>query len=126
MQEHSFLPDFSDDDVIEFAPHNLVKTGRIRDEIRIFFSYTIEDLLKNTCLEKLNIKVPTTTNKNYSPQSFPDKFLGEGVRCQLFKRGSTDWQKGKIKVRVSVEFEPDEPEIKESPSPLDDIRASIN
>jgi hypothetical protein len=48
---------------------------------------------------------------------------------QPFRQG---WQKVKIKIRVNVEFCPDEPEIEDEPeitepeSPLDDIRRKIN
>ncbi|ACB52473.1 hypothetical protein cce_3125 [Crocosphaera subtropica ATCC 51142] len=40
--------------------------------------------------------------------------------------GSNSWKKGKIRLKVSLEFIPDEPKIKEIESPLDDIRQSIN
>lgn len=45
--------------------------------------------------------------------------------CEILRAGSKGWQKGKIKVNVTLEFIPDE--IEENKSPLDDIRqADLN
>ncbi|MDJ0616843.1 MAG: KGK domain-containing protein [Calothrix sp. MO_192.B10] len=55
----------------------------------------------------------------------------EGMRCELLQPGK-DWQKGRVKIKVSLEFCPDEPEIEAisenttSESSLDDIRRKLN
>ncbi|MFW6296407.1 MAG: KGK domain-containing protein, partial [Halothece sp.] len=36
------------------------------------------------------------------------------------------WQKGKFRIRVALEFIPDEPENNQPESPLDDIRQQMN
>ena len=43
-----------------------------------------------------------------------------GQECEILRAGSNGWQKGKIKVNVTLEFIPDEPEVEKSP--LDDLR----
>ncbi|MCT7954051.1 KGK domain-containing protein [Laspinema palackyanum] len=57
------------------------------------------------------------------------KWGGEGITAQVLKYGADGWQKGKV--RISLEFCPDEPEVKktsnepntsEPESPLDEIR----
>ena len=61
------------------------------------------------------------------------KWLGEGVDVEILKYGSPGWKKGKIRIKVSLEFCPDEPypeeisastkgESSEPESPLDEIR----
>lgn len=61
-----------------------------------------------------------------------EKWFGEGVDCELLKLGAKGWQKGKLRVKLTVEFCPEQPEIEESQtnnqseSPLDDIRQMIN
>lgn len=64
-----------------------------------------------------------------------EKWLGEGVDCEALKFGANAWQEGKVRLKVSVEFCPNEPEIQETPeieetpqpeSPLDDLRQKIN
>lgn len=48
----------------------------------------------------------------------------EGQECEILRAGSQGWQKGKLKINVTLEFIPDEPEIETSP--LDDVRQEIN
>jgi hypothetical protein len=55
-----------------------------------------------------------------------ERWLGDGVDCEILKPGAKGWQKGKIRIRVSIEFCPDQPEISQPESPLDDIRQRIN
>ena len=64
-----------------------------------------------------------------------DRWLDKGVDCKTLKFGAKGWQKGKVRIRVSIEFLPDEPEVGETPvtneiaqpeSPLDDLRQMIN
>ncbi|WP_052055896.1 KGK domain-containing protein [Myxosarcina sp. GI1] len=50
------------------------------------------------------------------------KWIDEGLDCELLKLGSYSWQKGKLRIKVTIEFSPDESEIFVSDSPLDDIR----
>ncbi len=62
--------------------------------------------------------------------------FGEGIAGQVLKFDSQGWQKGKIRVKITVEFCPDEPEVEETPesnqleisppeSPLDDLRRQL-
>jgi KGK domain len=64
-----------------------------------------------------------------------ETWLEEGVDCETLKFGAKSWQKGKVRLKVSVEFCPNEPEIDETlateepqqpESPLDDLRQMIN
>jgi 2-iminoacetate synthase ThiH len=65
-------------------------------------------------------------------------WVTEGVKAKVLKYGARDWQEGKVRMRIVVEFCPDEPEVEEiavpnepeSPSepdsPLDEIRRMID
>ncbi len=64
-----------------------------------------------------------------------ERWLGEGVDCEILQVGAKSWQKGKIRIKVTIEFCPDEPEVEETApsneipqpeSPLDDLRQMIN
>jgi hypothetical protein len=46
-------------------------------------------------------------------------WFSEGIDCEVIKADGKGWQKGKV--RIILEFAPDEPE-----SPLDDIRRKIS
>ena len=54
-----------------------------------------------------------------------DNWFNKGVDCELLEPGK-NWKKGKVKINIQLEFIPDEPEINEIESPLDDIRQSMN
>ncbi len=47
------------------------------------------------------------------------KWFGDGLICQLLIPGKKDWQVGKVKLRIAVDFETD-PVV--NGSPLDDLR----
>jgi hypothetical protein len=62
--------------------------------------------------------------------------FGEGIAGKVLRFGSPAWQKGKIRVKITVEFCPDEPKVEETPdnnlleispaeSPLDDLRRQL-
>jgi hypothetical protein len=51
--------------------------------------------------------------------------LTKGTDSEILKITSNGWQKGKLKIRVIVEFIADEPEIPEYQSPLDEIRREM-
>jgi hypothetical protein len=50
------------------------------------------------------------------------KWQNEGVECEVLKPGG-NWQKGKVRMKITLEFCPDEPI--QPPSPLDDIRKQM-
>lgn len=66
------------------------------------------------------------------------KWFEEGADVEVLKYGSQGWKKGKLRIKVSLEFCPDEPKVEEvaapqeaesvnePESPLDDIRRMID
>ncbi|MBW4647987.1 MAG: hypothetical protein KME06_04700 [Kastovskya adunca ATA6-11-RM4] len=56
------------------------------------------------------------------PDQRKKDLFNDGIDCQVLKFRSESWQKGKIKIRVIVEFCPDEPEISEPEARFDDVR----
>ncbi len=53
------------------------------------------------------------------------KWIEEGINCERLNPGDPQWKKGKVRVRVVVEFLPDEPELSDYQSPLDEIRQEM-
>lgn len=41
------------------------------------------------------------------------KMLEQGMDDEVLRLGANVWQKGKVKIKVTLEFRPDEPEVKE-------------
>ena len=71
------------------------------------------------------------------PSDIGDKWFDDGLDCAILKPGAKGWQKGTVRIKVILEFCPDEPEVEETPpneqpeisepeSPLDDLRQLIN
>lgn len=56
----------------------------------------------------------------YLPDDFREYVMGLGLVCEVLRIGDPGWRQGKIKAKVVIEFEPDEPD-----SPLEDIRQSL-
>ena len=90
--------------------------------------------------EALKQDLRSFVTANYSgkqEQHLQKGWFEEGTGCEILRLGAKDWQKGKVKIRVSLDFCPDEPAAKETPnsnepeithpeSPLDDIRRIMN
>ena len=56
---------------------------------------------------------------------YTKQLFSEGEECEILRIGSQGWQKGKLKINLTLEFIPDEAKVEKSP--LDDIRqAEIN
>ena len=76
------------------------------------------------CYKQYGVEFKVTKEK--------EGWFSEGIDCEVIKINTQGWQKGKV--RLAIEFCPDEPEIEETPteeiphpeSPLDDLRQMIN
>ncbi len=115
MHENSFLPNYGDDDVCSPSETEMFKVGRLRKTIKEAFIDSIQKALNEVL-----------TNAGLKFYTHKKDWFGDGIDCKILEIGAKGWQKGKIKIRVIVEFCPDEPEITEPESPLDDIRRMIN
>ena len=67
-------------------------------------------------------KVSEQINRNLDIND-SNTWFKQGADCEILRAGSSGWQKGKIKINVTLEFIPDEPE---ETSPLDDVRQEID
>lgn len=124
MKESSYLPEYSDDDVLSFKS-TLFKIARFREGVKYAIGSQVQSVFISS-LQNSGINIPNTTT-----------WFGKGVDCEILKIGAQRWQKGKVRIRVSLEFIPDEAEIDNAltnnqsgsnqiESSLDDIRQIIN
>ncbi|MEG4203847.1 KGK domain-containing protein [Microcoleus sp. Pol7_A1] len=94
-----------------------------------------ETLNRSLSQQNLNIDVGLTTDQT---RYLYEKWFGEGIDCEILRVGANGWKKGKIKLKlnVTIEFCPDEPDVEETPennesetskpeSPLDDLRRQL-
>ncbi len=104
--------------------------------------------IANTLYESLKlqqVEIDTAIIINHHYYKANERWFGEGIDCEILKIGASGWQKGKVKIKTTLEFIPDEPEVKEVlmqneeetlmrneleisqlDSPLDELRKMIN
>jgi hypothetical protein len=113
MKEHSYFSNFSDDDVVEFTEDALIKIGKLRKAFKQVFIGEIENFVK-IALKSQGIKTFSATEmyqQNGEKIVFLNHWFEAGMACRILRLGNQSWQQGKIKIRVEIEFEPDEMEI---------------
>ena len=69
------------------------------------------EIILNKKLEELNNKL-RDHGSGKLPSYDESYWSSAGVDCQILKP-SKNWQKGKVRIKVTLEFCPDEPEIEE-------------
>lgn len=123
MEFNSFLQSLGEDDVLSFSDVNVCKAGVLKK--------TVNSVLNSS--EITDLAVARLENSGIKGLSFYDKekhvsknnlWMTEGKTCEVLKVGAQDWIKGRLKIRVIVEFEPEIPEPQAST--LDDIRQMIS
>ena len=115
MNGNQFKPTVGEEDVISLkngSPNNVIMynhTLKVKQAIR----YCLMKILEVSKFSDLE------NNDSYKPRM---KWIDEGLECEVLNLGANQWKKGKVRIKISFEFCPDEPEISEYESPLDEIR----
>jgi|LakMenE18May11ns_1017448.scaffolds.fasta_scaffold9428841_1 KGK domain len=120
-------------------------------EVLLFGNHTcLVEILKQDlgyALKEHSHRIITSLVQKQSNQSFyviidnsrhDEQWFEEGKECKLLKFGTKEWQPGTLKMKVTLEFCPNEPEkveiqeeeqideIDEMAKSLDDIRQRLN
>lgn len=124
MEDKFHLNNCGEDDVLSFDSA-MFKVCKLSKEVNELLSeYKLgEQISKSLGSKNISINVGgKSCGRDF--RWFYEKWFTDGVDCEILKLGAEGWQKGKvrIKLKVSLEFCPDEPEIAQPESPLDDIR----
>ncbi len=122
------------DDVLSFD-NAMLKVEKLRETLNGVMP-ELGQTLNNSLIEK-NLEIPISYDLNLKRRLY-ENWFGKGIDCELLSVGAQGWKKGKmrIKLNVTIEFCPDEPEVKEIPennesetsqpeSPLDDLRRQL-
>lgn len=124
--EDGFKPiECNDGDVLNFGD-NTYKIAKFKQAINTSSNSTLEFTL-NQELSRQGVKIKQSPNVNW---------FQKGIDCEILILGSQSWKKGKVKIKISVEFYAEEEdvqitdsnnsEISEPDSPLDDLRRMIH
>jgi KGK domain len=96
MENHLYLQDFDEEDLISFEDkEKIYRFGKIKSSCR----KSIENKGKtaqgfSTLLSELTINSL--------------EWMEQGVQCETLRLGEKEWVKGHVKVRIVVEFCPDQ------------------
>jgi KGK domain len=115
MELNDYLNNCQIDDVLCFENDKLFKMLKIQEACQsVIIDILSHDLQQGLSSQPHNIQIEQVS------------WFKNGVDCKILRAGSNGWEKGKLKLKVTLEFCPDEPEVNEPESPLDDIRQEIN
>ena len=115
----------------------MLKIEKLKETVnRVLPEYGLGETLNKSLIEQ-QLTIDVNFDQNRQRFSY-DKWFGEGIDCEILRVGAQGWKKGKIKLKlnVTIEFCPDEPEVQETPennesetsqpeSPLDDLRRQL-
>ncbi len=114
LNTNKYLSECDPKDVISFQSETLASIGKFKDLILRAF--------KNSGINYIASYISNESEIKNS--SIVKTWFYEGEECEILKAGSKGWQKGKLKINVTLEFIPNEPE--QDKSPLDDVRQEFN
>jgi hypothetical protein len=124
------------DDAVSFG-RAMLKIETLKETVNLVLPENGLGQTLNSSLsqKQLNIDVGLTTDQQRNAY---EKWFGQGIDCEILRVGANGWKKGKIKLKlnVTIEFCPDEPEVEETPennesetsqpeSPLDGLRRQL-
>ncbi|MDR9403755.1 MAG: KGK domain-containing protein [Halothece sp. Uz-M2-17] len=117
MEDKTKQMEWEDDDVIAFSDKNIIKLSEMISVIKE--AATNNDYLSSNIKAALRERLKLSDevdNIDYR------KWFEDGVDCKIMRAyDSKGWQKGKIRVKLSIEFEILE-EINQTDSPLNNFR----
>lgn len=130
MSEHSYLEDCGQEDLFSFPDESIVKANLLKEAIQLAVAKEIPRVIEDAFKAKnININLPKNEQENVlqwlgqlveNKPEIGEMLLKEGIPCQLLKP-QQNWRKGKLKLKISLEFIP-ENQNKNWQSSLDDLR----
>lgn len=137
MEDSCSLSNCNEHDVLLLGSTTL-KVNQLKKQVSETFLKTKLGQQLTDSLSSQHIDVSNIVKRSgrYVTCSY-DKWFDDGVECEILKLGAYGWQKGRVRIKlnVSLEFCPEEPEEEilavndhqfgQSESPLDDIRLMI-
>ena len=110
VKTNEYLSQCDSKDVISFKSENWADINKIKYVVNRYFEEHGIDTIGDYISEISEFE------NSYS-------WFFNGEECEILRAGSKGWQKGKLKVKVTLEFIPDKSE--ETRSPLDDVRQEL-
>lgn len=106
-----FEPLTNDGDVIS------VQDKSMHGYISSYPMFKVSDITKTLSCKIINLSEDYWNNESYNKQK---QWVTEGIECEVLNITEGQWKSGKVRVKVMLEFCPDE--SRHPKSPLDDLR----
>lgn len=115
MEDKFDFHNCGNEDALSFG-NAMLKVEKLKETVnRVLPEHGLGQTLNQFLSQQaLNIDVPLTTDQT---RRLYENWFGEGIDCEILRVGANGWKKGKIKLKlnVTIEFCPDEPEVEETP-----------
>lgn len=136
MEDNYYLQDCNDDDVLSFGEDTL-KVGKFKKAIKGVFGNDLGSQFYHRLKSFHGIKIDSSILNPEGVHEPYARWFGDGIDCEILTLGSKSWKKGKVRIKVSVEFYVEEQEDSQTlgidaleislpESPLDDLRQMMN
>jgi hypothetical protein len=134
MEEKFSLQNCNDNDVLAFGDDTF-KISKFRRAVKGAFGNNLGNQLSSQLSSYHGIKIDGAILAPKGINEPAARWFNNGIDCEILKLGSKSWQKGKVRIKVSVEFYVEEDseqvgsessEIELPESPLDDLRQMMN
>ncbi|MBD1928238.1 hypothetical protein H6F74_18580 [Trichocoleus sp. FACHB-90] len=104
------------DGILSFS-NSMFKLGEFMGALKKAFRYEGLDQLGKLLSQRGG--VPTLKEHKHL-------WFYEGLDCEILRVNGKSWEKGKVRIKVTLEFCPDESEMPQTDSPLDELRKIIS
>jgi len=133
MSDFLDLKNCEDYEVLWFENHTSL-VQKIKQNFEASFKEQIHNIICSVARQQSSDIFHMLVGGNYCNQ----EWFKEGKKCKLLKLGAKEWQPGKVRIKVTLEFCPDEPEevkvqeeekideMDKVAKSLDDIRQKLN
>jgi hypothetical protein len=104
---HSFFSNLKKTDLIRFDNNQILEINKLKEALINIFEDRLESHLVDA-LSLMGIKTYKGTRiKSPSGRetTFYNSWFKEGVHCEVLTLGNEKWKRGKIKMKISIEFE---------------------
>jgi len=102
------MPSFDDNDVVSFQD-GTVRMARLKQALDLAMSSKLPDALMDSLVtQKLHLNGDRHFRDSRAWNRKDVNWFQEGIDCEVLQLGAPTWRRGKLRLRVSVEFIPDD------------------
>lgn len=108
VQNNLDMTAFNDDDVLSFRD-GTVRVATLRHVLDVALSSKLPDALADSLTTQKALFGGDRQFRNSKAWMRQDRnWFQDGIDCEVLQLGAAGWQQGKLRLRVTVEFVPDE------------------